>query len=93
MWQSGRMQETVNLPVTARWFKSIHSHQICDHRGNPRREWRPGRKTGIWAPTAKVLYLLELGGLNGRESEPSVVGSTPTHPTPDEMGSSSQIKL
>ncbi|ACO94419.1 hypothetical phage protein [Shigella phage Ag3] len=25
-------------------------------------------KTGTWALTAKVFYLLELGGLNGRES-------------------------
>lgn len=44
-------------------------------------------------PKAKVDKLLELGGLNGRESEPSVVGSTPTHPAPDGMGPSSQISV
>jgi hypothetical protein len=28
MWQSGRLRQTVNLFLTARWFESIRLHQI-----------------------------------------------------------------
>ena len=28
MWQRGRLRQTVNLFLTARWFESIRLHQI-----------------------------------------------------------------
>ena len=30
MWQSGRLRQTVNLFLTARWFESIRLHQFVE---------------------------------------------------------------
>ena len=76
MWQSGRLRQTVNLFLTARWFESIRLHQTWFQSVHGRTPaCHAGRRGSLPLETAKFLEATPPGHFLARALGPATVAS------------------